>query len=289
MERSVGASAAALSFFLLVLAPSSVIADGSFHDVLKRLTVLLEASPNDDCLHFQLACAYIEHGDWAACLAEVERVERLAPGKHPTRFLEGRAFSTGGDYQMALYALDDVLNVEPTHAAALAERGKVYLKLHNSEKALVDYQLAFKVDNAVQRQWYVDAGVGFIALGQLKQGVDILDQALHQFGPDPDFLIPQVEAALALRDFNRALRDVDLLKDLWPRPEPWMARRAQILSLAGRPTEAEAAWRGLHDHLMALPNLERGLPLLVPIQAEVGRALGLTVPEPVLAPPASDH
>lgn len=289
MDKAVGHVAAALSFFLLVLAPSRGIADGSFHDVMKRLTALLEASPNDDSLHFQLASTYIEHGDWAACLAEVECAERLAPGKHPTRFLEGRAFSAGGNYQMALYAFDDVLDLEPNHASALAERGKVYLKLRNSEKALRDYHLAFKAANTVQRQWFVDAGSGFIALGQIKQGVDIFDQALHQFGPDPDFLIPQLEAALAIPDFDRALRDVDLLKDLWPRPEPWMARRAQILSLAGRSTEAQAAWRGLHDHLMALPNLERGLPLLVPIQAEVRRALGLNVPEPVIAPPSSEH
>ncbi len=288
MEGFVGNAAAALSLLLSLLVPSTGHADGSYHDVLNRLNGLLEASPNDDALHFQLATAHVDHGDWAACLAEVERVERLAPGKHPTRFLEGRAFCTGGDYQMALYALDDVLEAEPNHAPALAERGKVYLKLRAPEKALRDYHAAFKDKTSTQRQWYFEAASGFVALGLPETGVDLFEQGLRQAGADPDFLVQQLEAAISAQDYEIALRNADLLKDFWPRPEPWMARRAQILSQAGRANEARAAWTALHDHLMALPNLDRGLPLLIPILAEVRQALGLNVPAPVIAPPASD-
>lgn len=288
MRGILGTSAAALAFLLIAFVPSAGHADGSYHDVLKRLNGLLEASPNDDSLHFQLAAAHVDHGDWAACLAEVERVERLAPGKHPTRFLEGRAFCTGGDYQMALYALDDVLGSQPNHAPALAERGKVHLKLRDPEKALRDYQAAFKDKTAAQRQWYLDAASGFVALGMPETGVDLFEQGLRQAGADPDFLVQQLEAAISAQNYDVALRNADLLKNFWPRPEPWMARRAQILSQAGRANEARAAWAALHDHLMALPNLDRGLPLLIPILAEVRQALGLSVPEPVIAPPASD-
>ncbi len=288
MEGFVGTVASAFAVFLIVFVPSTGHADGAYHDVLKRLNSLLEASPNDDSLHFQLAVAHVDHGDWAACLAEVERVERLAPGKHPTRFLEGRAFCTGGDFQMALYALDDVLEAQPNHAPALAERGKVYLKLRAPEKALHDYQAAFKEKNSTQRQWFLDAAAGLVALGLPETGIDLFEQGLRQSGADPDFLIQQLEAAIWVQNYEIALRNADLLKDFWPRPEPWMARRAQILSQAGRPMEARAAWTALHDHLMALPNLERGIPLLVPILAEVRQALGLNVPAPVIAPPASD-
>jgi tetratricopeptide (TPR) repeat protein len=273
----------------VLLAPScAVLADGSYHDVLKRLNQLLESAPDDPSLHFQLAVAHVDHGDWAACIAEVERVERLAPGKHPTRLLEGRAFSLGGDHQMALYALDDVLQEDPRHAQALAERGKVYLKLKDPVHAMQDYRAAFAAGNPCPRQWFLDAATGLTALGLPDQAVDVFEEGLRRCGADPDFLVQQLDAAVSAQCYETALRNADLLKDFWPRPEPWMARRAQILRQAGRANEARAAWTALHDHLMALPNLDRGLPLLIPILAEVRQALGLNVPAPVIAPPASD-
>jgi hypothetical protein len=66
-----------------------------------------------------------------------------------------------------------------------------------------------------------------------------------------------------------------------------MQRKAELLAEAGRATEARDAWRVLHDHLLALPNLERAQPFLVETLATCRRALGIEAPVGVVAPPAN--
>lgn len=52
-----------------------------------------------------------------------------------------------------------------------------------------------------------------------------------------------------------------------------MAKRAAILTIAGRLSDARAAWLAFKDHLAALPNLERGNPALLQLAKEADTAL----------------
>ena len=52
-----------------------------------------------------------------------------------------------------------------------------------------------------------------------------------------------------------------------------MARRAELLALAGRLDEARAAWSALKQHLSSLPNLQRGTPDFLALSAKADAAL----------------
>lgn len=115
----------------------------------------------------------------------------------------------------------------------------------------------------------------------------LLDAAAQKLGPDPALLQQTLKLAETAGLHEQALTAVQSLQAQAPRPEPWMLRRAQILTQAGRPADAVAAWKALREHLLTLPNLERGTPLLAQIFAETQRALGASAPAPVIAAPAT--
>jgi hypothetical protein len=67
-----------------------------------------------------------------------------------------------------------------------------------------------------------------------------------------------MDLQLAAKDYDGALSRIDTMQKSAPRPEPWMAKRAELLADAGRVEESRAAWQALLTHLSTLPNLERG-------------------------------
>jgi tetratricopeptide (TPR) repeat protein len=259
---------------------SSVHGHGAYHDVVSEISQALERSPEDAALRFKLACAHQEHGEWTLALAELERVDRLAPGVHGTGFVRGQALAAGNHWQAAKGVLDQFLQDHAGHAGALVQRGRVLLKLQKPEEAGKDFEKALGLQSNAPVDWWLDAAQAGDAVGTLRR-------ALNAAGSDPQLLSASLDAELKAGSFDEALQRLAELQRTAPRPEPWMARRAEVLQAAGRAAEARAAWTLLRTHLLALPNLERGTPLLAGVFAQTEKALGAASPAPVIAPPKS--
>ena len=258
---------------------SDLAAHGAYHDVVAEITQKLAVTPEDAALHFKLACAHQEHGEWKAALIECERVRRLGATGFDIDLLEGKALAVGGHWEAAKSTLDTCLTHQPRHAAALAERGKVFLKLGKLVDAQKDFEEALRLDPRAPAAWWLEAA-------QAGNAVEVLRKALLAHADDPQLLTTSLDAEIKAGNTDEALRRVDSLQGIAPRAEPWMARRAKVLLTAGRVEEARAAWTALRAHLLALPNLERGTPLLAGVLAETEKALGIAAPAVVVAPPA---
>lgn len=263
----------------------AALAHGAYHDVVAEIARALESAPDDAELRFRLACAHVEHGEWEQALVELERVERLRPGGFPTAYIQGRALADGGHWAAARVALAEFLQSQPGHAGALAQRGRVLAALGLKDEAARDYESALAATDAPELAWYAEAAGLLSALDRRRDAARLLRQGLARLPDDPELLSASLDAELAAGNADEALACVDRLQRNAPRPEPWMARRAAVLLQAGRKTEARAAWQALHDHLMALPNLERGTPLLGGLLTEARQALGTAAPAAVFAPP----
>jgi len=258
---------------------SQLVAHGAYHDVVEEITQKLAVTPEDAALHFKLACAHQEHGEWKAALVECERVRRLDATGFDTDYIEGKALAAGGHLEAAKGILDAFLAQHPQHAAALAERGRVHLKLKKQVEAQNDFAAALSLDKHAPVDWWLEAA-------QAGNAVEVLRKALLAHSDDPQLLNASLEAELKAGNTDEVLRRVDAMQKIAPRAEPWMARRAQVLAAAGRGEEARSAWTALRAHLLALPNLERGTPLLAGVLAETEKALGIAAPAVVVAPPA---
>ncbi len=269
----------AIVLAVLSACPSQAQAHGAYHDVVEGIARKLVVTPDDAALRFKLACAHQEHGEWEQALIECERVRRLSSGEHEVELIEGMALAEGGLHEAAKGVLDVFLTKQPRHASALAQRGKVLLKLGKRVEAQNDFAEALRLDSHAPAAWWLEAA-------QAGKAVEVLRKALQAHADDPEILTASLDAELKAGNADEALRRVDALQKIAPRAEPWMARRAEVLTTAGREAEAREAWAALHRHLMNLPNLERGSPLLAGVLAQTQQALGITAPAVVVAPPA---
>ena len=233
---------------------STSFGHGAYHDVIAELNAKLASNPDDADLRFRLATAHVEHGEWQTCLVEVARIKELAPGKFQTGYLTGKALAGEGKLDPALDDLNAFLAVEPGNQSALVERARVHLKLGQVAMGCEDYTAALA--KPAGAELYVEA---IEALRRNDRDADAL--ALAEIGAkktrrDPAVLLCTLECAV-------------------------------FLDAADRKEEARSAWRELHDHLLALPNLDRARPFLAEPLAASRRALGLATPATVVAPPAA--
>lgn len=271
--------------FAWVLAfPVKLSGHGAYHDVVAGLQERLLAMPDDTLLRLQLATAHVEHGEWQACLEEVSKIEALAPGLHPTGSLSGRALAGLGRFEEAVPLLDAHLATHPGDPVAHVARARIRLKQGHFEPGIEDYRAALR--SPAKADLYVETCEALRRNGNTREALAVAGEGVARCDADPAILVCAVECADELGEVDAAISWLDRLQQVWPRPEPWMQRKAEILAKAGRREESAAAWRALYDHLIALPNLERSRPFLAETLASCRRALGIEAPAAVVAPPA---
>lgn len=266
---------------------SLVWAHGDYHAVVDEIERALKKEPDNADLHFRLAVACQEHGEWTSALVELERAERLAPGKHPVVLIQGQALAKGAQWQAAETVLDEFLIAHPAHAKALAERGRVRMKLNRTDEATHDFRAALANSRHPEPDLFLETAEVLISQGDRSEAAQVLDQGITRLGHIPELLERAIEVAVADGQFEAALSHLEALRQT-QQPEEWLARKAGLLAQAGHQAASLVIWRELRDHLLALPNLQRGQPRLSRLLEEAQLALGgRPAPAVVLAPPAT--
>lgn len=272
----------------LMLPLSQASGHGAYHDELRRIARELESSPRDRSLILQRAALHLGHEDWQAALVDLERVDRLLPGACATNGLRGQALNLAGQWAAAQAALTEHLEKHPQDGVARFHRGRAFKHLNDLKQAVADYRAAFSLGDGIAKP----EQLGEIAEAMVQHdgaaaGAVFLDQCISRLGADPSLLQQAIALHIEAGQIDVALVHLSALQKLMPRPEPMMARRARILTQAHRDSEAQTAWSALHTRLLALPNLERGIPELTRLLQEAQQALGMSAPAPVIAPPVA--
>jgi predicted Zn-dependent protease len=236
-------------------------------------------------LRYELAEAHVEHEDWQECIEEISRVEGFAPGVHPTGYLRGLALFIGGKNDEAYNVLDYFLTTHPDHVEALATRGRVLAEMDCPAEAVADLQAAVKAMPSPSGELVMELALAYQKIGKPEEASKVLDEALKTSRDAPLLLECAMKIDTAAGMWDSALGRIDGLHKNAPRPEPWMAKRAELLAKAGRAEEARAAWTALRDRLISLPSLERGTPQNSQLLTQARQALGEAAPAPVAIPP----
>ncbi|HYF36587.1 MAG TPA: tetratricopeptide repeat protein, partial [Prosthecobacter sp.] len=191
-------------------------AHGAYHDAVTQIQSALKQTPNDPALHFRLACAHHEHGEWEAALVETERVDRLEPGRYPTDLVRGQALAAGGHWSAAKTVFDRFLIGQPDHSVALAQRAKVLLKLEQTSAALADYRGAV-AKGTPEADLFIEAADALATHGSLDEAVTLLRRAIAECGNVPSLLLRSLDHELAAKNFDEALARVAALQGGAPR------------------------------------------------------------------------
>lgn len=274
-------------FAAMLLLATDGFGHGAYHEVVEKLEARIESKASDAGLRYELACAHQEHGEWVLALAELERVERLAPGEFETGLMQGMALATGRHWRHALAVLEAFLETRRDHVGALRQRGRVLRELGRREEAVSDLRAALEGEVSPTGEQVVEVAELLAECGREEAALEVLRAGWLKAGDKPVLLEALLATATRLQRWEEALEAVAGLEKAAPRPEPWRVRRAELLEAAERSDEARGVWRALREHLMALPSLERGTGQLAECLSRAQRALGETVLKPVVASPVA--
>ena len=265
--------ALALGVLLLVLAAASAFGHGGYHERIAELTAETKKNPSNPMLHFALANLHGQHGDLKLALQNADRVEAIAPGKFLTDLLRGQAWLVAGEFARAKEALDRQLVSHPESAQAWLLRARAQQKMGQDTASLADYREALKRTASPDPDLVQEAAGALAAHGEQKEAAQVLTTGIEKLGKIPSLVLRALDLEIAMKDFDAALRRVEEARQTAPRPEPWMARRAEVLAKAGRIEESRAAWEAFQKHLDNLPERERNSNAMKKLKNESRQAL----------------
>jgi predicted Zn-dependent protease len=259
--------------FALAICAGPVFGHGGFHERMEQLAAAIEKDPTNGQLHFELADLNAQHGDWQLALLNLKRVDELTPGLYMTNVVRGEAWLVGEKPDKAKEVLDPVLKEHPECIRAWILRARASKALGDLPASAADFSEALQRTRNPEPDLILDTVEVLAAQKQEKAAAQLLATWIDKLGPIPSLVLRALDLEIATKDFDAALRRVEAMRQTAPRPEPWMARRASVLAQAGRIEESRAAWQALVDHLMALPNLERGSHAMSKIMEDAQQAL----------------
>lgn len=233
------------------------IAHGALEDELRRIDAVLKISPADAGGWFERSCLNLSYGEWRRAIFDVDQADRLAPGRYQAAFVRGQALAGAGELTAALAELNDFLKRHPEHTPARIVRARVLLKLNKAEEAFADFRVAITRSAAPEPDLYLEFADGLAAHGRQSDAVSVLQEGIEKLGGIPSLAGRLIDLEVTAGHFDAAIQRVEGLIKNSPRPEPWMARRADLLDAAGRKPDSVEAWQALSLRLAALPDQAR--------------------------------
>ena len=245
------------SCILWLFLGGDALAHGDLHERIIGVSRQIEEKPLDARLYVRRADLERQHGDWPAALNDYDQAGKLDPAID-LNLQRGRTLLEASHPELALPLLNRVLESTPDNSQALLFRARAFSQLERPVEAATEFRAAFARALEPSPSLAIETADSLVVLGLEKDALRFLSASISKIGNHPVLVLRSLDLAIAVREFDVALIQVEVMRKGAPRSEPWMARRASILELAGRSDEARAAWQGLVEHLTALPNLERG-------------------------------
>lgn len=259
---------------------------GGYDEEIQRADEQIAAKPDDGTLWMRRGYLNFLHGDWQQSLIDLEKADRLAPGKLYTDYVRGQALALGGQMTWGKSVLDKFIAEHGAHAEAFAARARILGKMNQWADAAKDFSLAIEKSKSPEPDLYRENAEAWMAAGQVDAAVAVLQAGMTKLGEIPQLALMALDLELATHRYDAALSRIAAMQKSAPRPEPWMARRARVLGQAGRKAEATAEWTALRDHIASLPNLQRGSNAMSQITAEAEREIA-ALSSPPRAPPTT--
>ncbi len=270
MLKTLTCGTACLALWLATVRPAT--AHGAIHERLDHVSAQIAASPDNASLYLQRADLFRQHQEWKSALADCRTAAKLDPDIE-TDALAGRIWLESGRPADALEHLDRAISRHPHNADALTHRARALTQLGRKTDALDDYRAALRHSPSPEPDLICECADAMAANKCEKEAIRILSDGIAKLGPIPSLVLRAMDLEIAAGDFDAALTRVESMKPSAPRPEPWMAKRAEILAQAGRIEESRKAWKSLIKHLSTLPNLERGSHAMSQLDKQAKAAL----------------
>ena len=264
------AAAACLEIALVLPAP----AHEGLHEQIASVTARIKREPRNASLYLQRGELHRLHRDWDSAFADYNRAERLNPRLDEVNFGRGRAYLEAGKPEQAKKWLDRFLIAKPDHADGLVTRARVLVNLNQSIAAAADYSRAIGHLAKPKPEYYIERARVLVAAGRNEEALSGIDEGVKKLGPIVTLQLFAIDLELSRKSYDAALSRLEQIAVQSPRKESWLARRGDILLLAGRQTEARQAFKAALMAIETLPQYRRTTKATMELERRVRTALG---------------
>ena len=267
-------------FIPAVLAASIILAasasgHGNHDERVKIYSEKVRLDPTDLQSRHELALAHVEGGAWEIALLELDAAEKLKKpdSKFDFSVTRAKALTAGGKFAEAREVLDTFLKISPADSQALFERSRVFDALKLPVESLADFRKAMATVPSADSNFSLEFADKLTRQNQQAEAAAVIQKAIAEKGETTSLVLKALDLETATGQWDLALTRVSYLEKAAPRREPWIGKRAILLTKAGRDTESRAAWTELLERIAALPNLDRGTPAMLQLAEDAKLAL----------------
>lgn len=234
-------------------------------DEIDRITAQLAEGGEQAELYAKRARIFQNNHMWQEAMSDFDRAAEI--DSQNVKFdLEraGLSFEAGA-YLRALDFIELYLLRHEVSTEAALIQARSYRELGQYRRSIESYQTALTnlatFDGSPLPEWYVEFANTLLLAGDKRQALQVLQQGMDQLGEPGVFRLQAIALEVDLGLFDSALARIDRLLLQAQRKDLWLARRADILSRAGREDEARQGYQQAFAALKQLPLRIQNLPV----------------------------
>lgn len=249
--------------------PGALQAHGDLHEQIEAITARIEKDPDNAELYLKRGELHRAHREWAAAQADFDRAANRNPSLDTVNLARGLLWIDRGEWAQAEKALGNFLAIHPDHAAALAARARVLVRMDRPEEGAAEFTRALAVKPLPEL--YLERARALVKANtaNLENAVRGLDDGLAKLGPVVTLQLLALDFEVQMQDYTAALARLDAITLRSPRKEAWLARRGDLLHQAGRSAEARVAWKDALAAIAQLPPHRRSTRALTALESQL--------------------
>lgn len=266
-------STAALALLFTLTNPHLALAHAGLDERIVKITATMIVQPQDASLWLERSDLHRRHNHFKDALADLDHAAKLRPGWPMLALGRARIFQDDGRTADALVAVQTFLNAVTNHAEALTIRAHCLLKQRKVAGAITDFSSAISFAPSPSPDLFLERARAQAALGQIANAVKGLDEGIARLGAIPTLQLAAIEYERQQAGFDAALARVEKLTATFPVKEPWLVLRGEILTQAGRLTEAKEVFQRTLAGIGNYPPAKRELEQTIQLQTRAREGL----------------
>jgi tetratricopeptide (TPR) repeat protein len=252
-------------------------------NVIAQLSHDIERNPRRAELFLKRGELHRVLKNWDAALADFQQAAALDPNLTIVDLATAQLLLDAGWPLAGKGSAEKFLLRNPNHTDGLATLARAHFKLGQAQAAADVLGRAITVAREPGPELFIERAHAIASLGshRLDEALRVIEDGMRRHGALVTLQLYAIDLEARAKRFDVALARLDKVTAQSARKETWLARRGEILLLAGREAEARRAFEQALAAVRALSPVTRGTPGM----AELERRLSLLLePKPVVKP-----